>query len=191
MFSSSVRRAAFAAQPSPLVNSISTTGPRAVSTQALSYRRTHQRRSSSSSKPPSPTDGPKGISDGQAVTGMKKSGTSSSQQKAKDVAADCTVKARDETMQNLPSVPSTHHVKSKGNSSFFSVCRKLHFISAWLTFSTRNCCLCILFSPPPNIRYLKLPKNCHRRRICRDIHHPEKVKVESYRCHIYFVKYSQ
>lgn len=118
MFTSSVRRAALAAQPSPLVASLATSAPRAVSTQSLSCRPLQRRYSSS--KPSNPADGPKGVPDNvsaapaaQADAPAKKSKTSRAR-KAKDVAASCTVKGRDETMQNLPSVPSTGHLQIKG-----------------------------------------------------------------------------
>lgn len=122
MLSSSVRRLAISAPPSQIPTYVASTVSRTVATHALNYRRPHQRRHSSS-KPSSPADGPKGIAEGQAVPaapaqsrsdGDKKPAARSTRRKAKDIAANCTVKARDETMQNLPSVPSTHHVKGKG-----------------------------------------------------------------------------
>jgi hypothetical protein len=122
MISSSARRVTYSIQPSQIINCVNSAAYRTVATQTLSYRRSHQRRASSS-KPSSPANGPKGISEGQTLPagpaqtrqdGDKKSGARTSRRKAKDVAANCTVKARDEATQNLPSVPSTHHVKSKG-----------------------------------------------------------------------------
>lgn len=66
MFSSSVRRAALTAPQIPIV-SLSSATPRAATSQALSHRsRSHQRRCSSS-KPPSPADGSKGVSQRQTV----------------------------------------------------------------------------------------------------------------------------
>ncbi len=122
MLSSSAWRAALSAQPSPVIVCVASSVPRTVATQALSYRRSHQRRCSSS-KPSSPADGSKRITEGQSVPaapaqtrtdGEKKAAARSSRRKPKDVAASCTMKTRDETMQNLPSVPSTHHIKGKG-----------------------------------------------------------------------------
>lgn len=122
MISSSARRVAYSVQPSQIIGCVNLAVYRTVATQTLCYRRSHQRRSSSS-KPSSPANGPKGISEGQAVPagptqarqdGDKKPAARTSRRKAKDVAANCTVKARDVAMLNLPSVPSTHHVKSKG-----------------------------------------------------------------------------
>jgi hypothetical protein len=130
MISSSARRVACSVQPTQIIGCVNSVAYRTVATQTLSYRRSHQRRSSSS-KPSSPANGPKGISEGQAVPaapaqarqdGNKKPAARASRRKPKDVAANCTVKARDEAMQNLPSVPSTHHVKSKGmNDSIESI----------------------------------------------------------------------
>jgi hypothetical protein len=119
MFSYSVRRATCSTQSSSISVSLKTTVPRS---QALSYRRLHQRRCSSS-KPSGPPDGSKGVSEGQQVPsapaqtrpeGDKKSVARASRRKAKDVTGNCVVKARDETMQNLPTVPNTHHIKDKG-----------------------------------------------------------------------------
>jgi hypothetical protein len=116
MFSSTVRRAASSAPQTSIASSLSSTTPRATVAQALSYR-CHQRRFSSS-KPSSPADGSKGITEGQTVPaapakatpdGEQKS-SRASRRKAKDVAANSTVKGRDESMLHLPSVPSTQHI---------------------------------------------------------------------------------
>ena len=125
MFSSTVRRAASSAPQTSIVSSLSGATPRAIATQALSYR-CHQRRFSSS-KPSSPADGSKGVTEGQTVPAapakaraVKKTKTSkpalegeqksqASTKKAKDVASS-TVKGRDESMLHLPSVPSTQHI---------------------------------------------------------------------------------
>jgi len=129
MISSSARRVACSVQPSQIIGCVNSAAYRRVATQTLSYRRSHQRRASSS-KPPSPPNGPKGISEGQAVPagpaqarqdGDKKPATRTSRRKPKDAAANCTMKARDEAMQNLPSVPSTHHVKSKGTDNLIKL----------------------------------------------------------------------
>lgn len=118
MFTSSVRRAAFAAQPSPIAASLATSVPRAVSTQSLSCRPLQRRYSSS--KPSSPADGSKGVAEGSVPTtpaqtrseGAKKK--TQRTRKAKGTAAH-TVKGRDEAFDNLPSVPSTHHLQVKGS----------------------------------------------------------------------------
>ncbi|KAI9744533.1 MAG: hypothetical protein M1818_002062 [Claussenomyces sp. TS43310] len=82
-----------------------------------------------------------GITEGQAVPttpsrldGEKKSGSRSSKRKAKEVAERCTVKAKDETVHNLPSVPSTHHLKTNADiaaSAFFSLYRPLSVTSSF------------------------------------------------------------
>ena len=121
MFSSSVRRVASTAPPISTASSFSNSAQRAAASQALSYR-SHQRRYSSS-KPSSPADGSKGVTDGQGVAaaaahappeGEKKS-TRSSKKKTKDGAS--SGKGRDESIQNLPCVPSTHHISP--NRTYF------------------------------------------------------------------------
>ena len=114
MFSSSVRRVALSAPPSPIVSSFSSTAaPRAA--VSLSTRG-HQRRFSSS-KPSSPADGSNGIAEGQTVPAAPakarpegEAKSRSIKKKAKDVATKSTVKGRDESMLHLPSVPSTQHI---------------------------------------------------------------------------------
>jgi hypothetical protein len=119
MFTSSVRRAAFAVQPSPIVASISAAVPRAAASQTLSCRSTQRRYSSSK---PSNADGPKGVVSGSpsvpapAARAEAKKAKGKGAKKAKDVVERCTVKARDEAFQKLPSVPSTAHVQGKGMS---------------------------------------------------------------------------
>ena len=116
MFSSSVRRAALTAPQTSIVPSITSTAPRAAASQALSYR-CHQRRFSSS-KPSSPADGSKGVTQGEEVPATpaqtrvdgEKKASRTGKRKAKDVVANNTVKGRDGAMKNLPSVPSTQHI---------------------------------------------------------------------------------
>ncbi|KUJ24119.1 uncharacterized protein LY89DRAFT_703330 [Mollisia scopiformis] len=110
MFSSSVRRVARAAPSVPITPSLSGATPRTI---ALSYR-SHQRRLSSS-KPSSPADG----STPPAARVSKK--------KAREVAANATVKGRDASLLHLPSVPSTQHVPEMQiyASSFFSLHRPI------------------------------------------------------------------
>jgi len=127
MFTSSVRRVAFTAPPSPTVLAFKTSAPRVISCQ---YR-SHQRRPSSS-KSSSPSNGPKGVADGQ--TAPSQSGRPS-RRKAKEVAGDCTVKPQDQSAQNLPSVPSTTHLKDRdiSTSSFFSLHRPISVTDSWPT----------------------------------------------------------
>jgi len=194
MLSSSTRRVAFSVQPSQIIGCVNSAAYRTVATQTLSYRRSHQRRSSSS-KSSSPANGPKGISEGQAVPAGpaqtrqgddKKPAPRTSRRKAKDVAANCTVKARDEAMQNLPSVPSTHHVKSKGmnwliESKFFVV----------LTPPTRNRGFCLLFPLSSHISNIQLPKSRIRKSLCSDLHPPNESKRKTIRRNINPLKHSQ
>ena len=124
MFSYSVRRAALTAPQTPIASSITGTAPRAAASQALSYR-SHQRRLSSS-KPSSPANGSKGVTQGeevpatpaQARADSEKKAPRTGKRKAKEAVANNTVKGRDGAMQNLPSVPSTQHIaparKSRG-----------------------------------------------------------------------------
>lgn len=112
MFVSSVRRAVYAAQPSPFISAISASAPRAVSTQTLALR---QRRYSSS-KPSSPADGPKGVADVPAPAQVKADGAKK-KAKAQRKAKDNTIKGR-EDVQGLPSVPSTGHLQAKGAPFF-------------------------------------------------------------------------
>lgn len=132
MFSSSVRRAASSAPQTSIASSLSSAAPRATTAKALSYR-CHQRRFSSS-KPSSPADGSKGIAEGQTVPaapakvksdGEQKS-SRASRRKAKDVAANSTVKGRDESMLHLPSVPSTQHIAPMSKSLHLYLLDTLH-----------------------------------------------------------------
>ncbi|KAH6711525.1 hypothetical protein BKA61DRAFT_611142 [Leptodontidium sp. MPI-SDFR-AT-0119] len=130
MFSSSVRRAAFTAPPTPIASSfhLSSIAPRtAASSQVFSYR---QRRYSSS-KPSSPADGSSGINEIAAAPGKSKNktdGEKKSKKKGKDTtAANSSAKGRDESMRHLPSVPSTQHIPQLqiSASDFFSLYRPM------------------------------------------------------------------
>jgi hypothetical protein len=115
MFSSSVRRVALTVPQAPFTPSLTSSAPRAVATQVLSYR-CHQRRSSSS-KPSNPADGSKGVAEGETVpthtqarpAGEKKS-SRTNKRKAKEAASSYATKGRDQEFQSLPSVPSTQHI---------------------------------------------------------------------------------
>ncbi|CZR55224.1 uncharacterized protein PAC_05111 [Phialocephala subalpina] len=111
MFSSSVRRVASTAPSVPIAPSLSCAAPR---TATVSYR-SHQRRLSSS-KPSSPADG----SEGPPTTRVSK-------KKAREVAANATVKGRDAALLHLPSVPSTQHIPEMQiyASAFFSLHRPI------------------------------------------------------------------
>jgi hypothetical protein len=88
-------------------------------------RRTHQRRHSSS-KPSSPPDGgsrsldtpaeatSKGTSPASKQDGDKRSTTRMGRRKSRDASVETAAKTKDETMLNLPSVPSTQHLHPHG-----------------------------------------------------------------------------
>ncbi|KAJ8058133.1 hypothetical protein OCU04_012991 [Sclerotinia nivalis] len=134
MFSSSVRRAALTAPPLPIILPIHNVAPRAATYQALSIR-CHQRRlsSSSSSKPSSPADGSKRVAEGQAVPASpsqarpdaEKKTSKAGRKKAKDASTSSAKK--DDTVHNLPSVPSTSHIAPNqiAASAFFSLHRPI------------------------------------------------------------------
>ncbi|KFY64240.1 hypothetical protein V496_03386 [Pseudogymnoascus sp. VKM F-4515 (FW-2607)] len=155
MFTSSVRRAAFAAQPSPIAASLATSVPRAVSTQSLSCRPLQRRYSSS--KPSSPADGSKGVAEGSvpaAPAQTRSEGAKKKTQrtrKAKGAAAH-TVKGRDEAFDNLPSVPSTHHlqVKDIAASTFFSLHRPISVTSPFPKPITHSAFASIFATTPPH-----------------------------------------
>ncbi|KAK2625700.1 hypothetical protein QTJ16_005012 [Diplocarpon rosae] len=125
MFSSSVRRVAFAAPQKPIAASLclSNTAPRTASSQVFPYRS----RRYSSSKPSSPADGSSGINELSAAPAKSKSKTQGKKKAAKDVATNAGGKGRDETMLHLPSVPSTQHIAPLqiGASDFFSLYRPM------------------------------------------------------------------
>jgi len=170
MFSSTVRRAASSAPQTSIANSLSSVTPRAIVSQALSYR-CHQRRFSSS-KPSSPADGSKGVAEGEAVPAAPTKARSKakasksrlegeqkpqpSTKKAKDVAASSTVKGRDESMLHLPSVPSTQHVTPLRKYSLYSL------LLALTGFFCRNMRLCFLLPLPAHFHHEQLPQNSHR-----------------------------
>ncbi|KAH8813212.1 hypothetical protein F5884DRAFT_787748 [Xylogone sp. PMI_703] len=131
MFSSSVRRVAISAPSTPVTTSITSSAPRATTSRALKYR--HQRRYSSS-KPSSPPDGSKGVTGGQDVAAApaqrpesgKKSGRTG-RRKTKEESAGYASRVKDETLHNLPSVPSTQHIAPNQicASAFFSLHRPI------------------------------------------------------------------
>jgi len=127
MFSSAVRRVALTSQQTPIAASLSSKAPRAAASQTLSYR-SHQRRHSSS-KPSSPADGSRGVAEGQVPARHAQS----SKRKGKTVAEVSVAKERDETMQNLPSVPSTNHISRDhiAASQFFSLYRPISLTTSF------------------------------------------------------------
>jgi hypothetical protein len=164
MLSSTVRRAASSAPQTSISSSLSSATTRAIAAQALSYR-CHQRRFSSS-KPSSPADGSKGVAEGQDVpaaptkTRSKTKGASrarlegeqksqASTKKAKDAAANSTVKGRDESMLHLPSVPSTQHITPMRKY----IERPLSLCCTLMKSLCRNQCFRFLLPPPTHLHH--------------------------------------
>jgi len=149
MFSSSLGRVARSAPHpsiSPSITALTSTASIAASSRPFSYR-THQRRYSSS-KPSSPPDSsgntnpqqqaPANASSGTRADGEKRSATRLSRRKAKEAAAEATVKGKDEALMNLPSVPSTPHLHPAdvAVSAFFSLHRPISITSSVPSGST-------------------------------------------------------
>ncbi|KAI1413258.1 hypothetical protein F5Y13DRAFT_32311 [Hypoxylon sp. FL1857] len=122
MLPSSVRRVVSAAPQSPLLSNLASSSTRAPAALALCCNpRGQQRRRYSSSKPSSPNDSPKGISDGQVTT------TPSQSSKQKGEKGRRKAKEWMDIQQKLPSVPSTQHVPQEALalSTFFSLHRPM------------------------------------------------------------------
>ncbi|KAI1807070.1 hypothetical protein F4811DRAFT_550300 [Daldinia bambusicola] len=122
MLPSSVRRVVTAAPQSSLLSNLTPSSARAPAILTLSCSsRGQQRRRYSSSKPSSPNDSPKGISDGQV--------TSSPSQSSKQSGEKRKRKGKEwmDLQQKLPSVPSTQHVPQEALalSTFFSLHRPM------------------------------------------------------------------
>ncbi|KAI1136080.1 hypothetical protein F5Y05DRAFT_123442 [Hypoxylon sp. FL0543] len=130
MLPSSMRRVVSAAPQSPLLSSFTPTSTRAPAVLALRYNpRSQQRRRYSSSKPSSPNDSPKGISDGQVTTTPSQSSKQKGEKESKQKGEKGRRKAKESTeiQQKLPSVPSTQHVPQEAMalSTFFSLHRPM------------------------------------------------------------------
>ncbi|KAI1489778.1 hypothetical protein F5X96DRAFT_639406 [Biscogniauxia mediterranea] len=123
MLPSSVRRVVAAApHQSPLLSPFCSTSARAPAALAFSCNTPcqQQRRRYSSSKPSSPNDSPKGISDGQVTTAPAQSTKQSGEKRRR--------KAKDSVdLPKLPSVPSTQHVPNEkmALSAFWSLHRPM------------------------------------------------------------------
>ncbi|RYP16575.1 hypothetical protein DL765_005036 [Monosporascus sp. GIB2] len=125
MLPTSVRRVVSSAPQSSLLSNLAASSPRAPAA-ALAYAYTplsQQRRRYSSSKPSSPNDSPKGISDGQVTTTPASSTKQSGEKRRRKANKD----ASSNNQHKLPSVPSTQHVphKSMALSTFFSLHRPM------------------------------------------------------------------
>ncbi|KAK0735046.1 hypothetical protein B0T26DRAFT_633788 [Lasiosphaeria miniovina] len=117
MLPSSVRRFASAAPQSPVISSLTSTIPRATATFGLSYKPNCHQRRYSSSKPSSPDDGSRDYASRPAVPASDGSKTTEEKRKRKTKASSTT--------PQLPSVPSTRHIKdeSLALSTFFALHR--------------------------------------------------------------------
>ncbi|RYP78326.1 hypothetical protein DL769_003204 [Monosporascus sp. CRB-8-3] len=125
MLPTSVRRVMSSAPQSSLLSNFAPSSSRAPSA-AFAYAYTplsQQRRRHSSSKPSSPNDSPKGISDGQVTATPASSTKQSSEKRRRKANKD----ASSNNQHKLPSVPSTQHVphKSMALSTFFSLHRPM------------------------------------------------------------------
>ena len=162
MFSSSVGRVGRSAHSLSLpVFTLKGCCPARTSTTS-SYRalpcRSHQRRHSSS-KPSSPSDGPRRLAQQEGapaaastrakVDSEKRSTGRVGRRKAKDVAAEATIKGKDEALINLPSVPSTHHLHPAGKTL---VPLWLVVYSLLLMEPCRRCRISLLLPPPAHLR---------------------------------------
>ncbi|KAI0837190.1 hypothetical protein F5Y06DRAFT_93393 [Hypoxylon sp. FL0890] len=123
MLPSSVRRVVSAAPQSPFLSNLAPTSTRtpAVALALCRNPRGQQRRRYSSSKPSSPNDSPKGISDGQVTT------TPSQSSKQRGEKGRRKTKEWMDIQRKLPSVPSTQHVPQEALalSTFFSLHRPM------------------------------------------------------------------
>ncbi|KAK3382277.1 hypothetical protein B0T24DRAFT_600901 [Lasiosphaeria ovina] len=117
MLPSSVRRLASAAPQSTAVSSLTSTVPRATATFGLSYKPNCHQRRYSSSKPSSPDGGSRDYASQPAVPASDGSKTTEEKRKRKTKASSTT--------PQLPSVPSTRHIKdeSLALSTFFALHR--------------------------------------------------------------------
>ncbi|KAI6251422.1 hypothetical protein HI914_00346 [Erysiphe necator] len=87
----------------------------------------------SSSKPPSPTNGSKGVTEDRPVTSTRTEASSveakplTTKKKAKGAAVKNMLRSKIQTTFNIPSVPSTQHIKPSllGPAAFFSLHRPI------------------------------------------------------------------
>lgn len=155
--------------------------------------RTHQRRHSSS-KPSSPPDGgPRGL-DAPAEGPTNKAAPASKQdnekrpstrlgrRKSKDVATETVGKAKDDTILNLPSVPSTQHLHPHGTASLVVSVRRVSMLML-----RRYPGRLLLLYPPPHIRYCFCTSQLNFLRILDHLHSTIKVKSTTCRCHLHTV----
>lgn len=175
MFSSSVRRVASTTTPSvPIASSFASCASRAAAAQALSYR-THQRRYSSS-KPSSPADGSKGVAQSGPAAAIAQKGSRGGRKKSKD--ANVNGKGKEESVDNLPRVPSTQHIAFNRKDHQFHL-----FLSCQLILC-RNIRLGLLFPAPPNLPHPQFPAGCNGRNLCRHFCTAFEIASKALRSHL-------
>ncbi len=144
MLPSSVRRVVSAAPQSSLFSSLGHTTARTPAAFLVCNPNSLQRRRYSSSKPSSPNDSPKGISDGQV--------TASPSQPTKQPGEKRRRKTKEiNDLQKLPSVPSTQHVPQEGSC-------KMHY---YALFAIKNASPCIDFINSSSLVDLLLAASAH------------------------------
>ncbi|KAI1077414.1 hypothetical protein F5B20DRAFT_583409 [Whalleya microplaca] len=145
MWPSSMRRVVSAAPQSPLLSNFA-----ATSTFTLAPGpRGQQRRRYSSSKPSSPNDSPKGITNGQVTTSPAQSTKQSGEKRRRKV------KEWMDIQQKLPSVPSTQHVPEEALalSTFFSQHRPMSVTHSFPKAVTAESFAQIFAPRPKNSKY--------------------------------------
>ncbi|KAI0008707.1 hypothetical protein F4779DRAFT_585861 [Xylariaceae sp. FL0662B] len=145
MLPSSMRRVVATTPQSPLLSNF-------ACTSALSLAcapRGQQQRRYSSSKPSSPNDSPKGISDGQVTTSTTQSTKQSGEKRRRKV------KEWMDIQQKLPSVPSTQHVPQEALalSTFFSLHRPMSVTHSCPKAITEDAFAQIFASRPKGSKY--------------------------------------
>jgi len=142
MFPSSVRRAVAAVPQAPAVSTISlaSAAPRAAA--AAAYGRPAQRRYSSS-KPSSPNDGPRDFAARSSVPASSSSKAAGEKRKRK-------VKDAAPAVAQLPSVPSTRHIKDESFalSTFFALHRPIS-VTRLLPEPVTDDAFAEIFNPQP------------------------------------------
>ncbi|RKF80831.1 putative duf1713 domain protein [Golovinomyces cichoracearum] len=131
MISSSIRRVVLVVQPVPKASKLASNLSRAgTSNRIPSYPSCHQRRASSS-KPPSPTDGSKGILESRPVASNHADASGvetkpvTTKKKAKSTAVKNMLRGKSQTVFNIPSVPIL------GPAAFFSLHRPISITDAF------------------------------------------------------------
>lgn len=187
MLSSSLSKVARRSTPNPLLSTISSRSPQ-VSVAASSRpfaARTHQRRYSSSKTSNPPSDDPRAIAaaseapaakDGAPVVEEevgKRPATRLSRRKSKDASIETVEKAKTESIFNLPSVPSTHHLHPHG------AFRLIRDRTAQLTAERCSRSLVFLYTPT-HICHCLDPSQLNLHRLLFNLHAAKTSTVASY-----------